>query len=159
MDKLLAALHKTLRCVKHLYGDEDGPVFIHQPLMLSDLERGLAEIERLRSFADSLVDDRVRLVRELYTARQERDEARRWARRLYRAARQAHGAILDAKRRGFTTPPLRAAYDALDQVLGDRRAAEAYAAWKADPSRGRPFEEVEAELIAEGLLDELDESD
>jgi len=47
MDKLLEALHKTLRCVKHLYGDEDGPIFIHQPLMLSDLEQGLEEIERL----------------------------------------------------------------------------------------------------------------
>ena len=43
--------------------------------------------------------------------------------------------------------------DYLDDLRAGRRAAEAYAAWKADPSRGRPFEEVEAELIAEGLLD------
>ena len=43
--------------------------------------------------------------------------------------------------------------DELDDLRAGRRAVEAYEGWKADPSRGRPFEEVEAELIAEGLLD------
>ncbi len=42
----------------------------------------------------------------------------------------------------------------LDDLRAGRRAAEAYEAWKADPSRGTPWEEVEAELIAEGLLDD-----
>jgi prevent-host-death family protein len=41
----------------------------------------------------------------------------------------------------------------LDDLRASRRAAEAYAAWQADPGRGRPWEEVEAELVAEGLLD------
>jgi len=43
--------------------------------------------------------------------------------------------------------------DELDDLRAARRAAEAYEAWKADPDRGRPWEEVEAELVAEGLLD------
>ena len=43
--------------------------------------------------------------------------------------------------------------DELDDLRAARRAAQAYEAWKNDPSRGRPWEEVEAELIAEGLLD------
>jgi PHD/YefM family antitoxin component YafN of YafNO toxin-antitoxin module len=43
--------------------------------------------------------------------------------------------------------------DELDDLRAARRAAEAYEAWKSDRSRGRPWEEVEAELVAEGLLD------
>jgi PHD/YefM family antitoxin component YafN of YafNO toxin-antitoxin module len=43
--------------------------------------------------------------------------------------------------------------DQLDDLRAARRAAEAYEAWKNDRGRGRPWEEVEAELIAEGLLD------
>ncbi len=46
--------------------------------------------------------------------------------------------------------------DELDDLRAGRRAAEAYEAWKADPGRGRPWEEVEAELVAEGLLDARD---
>ena len=42
----------------------------------------------------------------------------------------------------------------LDDLRAGRRAAAVYEAWKKDPSRARPWEEVEAELIAEGLLDE-----
>lgn len=49
-------------------------------------------------------------------------------------------------------------YVALQEKIGDlratRRAAEAYEAWKQDPGRAKPWEEVEAELVAEGLLDE-----
>jgi hypothetical protein len=44
--------------------------------------------------------------------------------------------------------------EALDEVRAARRAARAYAAWKKDPSRARPYEEFHAELVAEGLLDE-----
>ncbi len=43
--------------------------------------------------------------------------------------------------------------DELDDLRAARRAAETYEAWKRDRSRGRPWEEVEAELVAEGLLD------
>jgi prevent-host-death family protein len=42
----------------------------------------------------------------------------------------------------------------LEDRRADRRAIEAYEEWKRDPSTARPFEEFEAELIAEGLLDE-----
>ena len=49
-------------------------------------------------------------------------------------------------------------YLALQEELLDlraaRRAAAAYEAWKQDPSLGRPWEEIEQELAAEGLLDE-----
>jgi PHD/YefM family antitoxin component YafN of YafNO toxin-antitoxin module len=44
----------------------------------------------------------------------------------------------------------------LDDLRAARRAAEAYEAWKQEPSRARPWQEVEEELIAEGLLDEAD---
>jgi PHD/YefM family antitoxin component YafN of YafNO toxin-antitoxin module len=43
--------------------------------------------------------------------------------------------------------------DELDDLRAARRAAEAYEAWKNDPSRARSWEEIEAELVAEGLLD------
>ncbi|MBN1318701.1 MAG: type II toxin-antitoxin system Phd/YefM family antitoxin [Anaerolineales bacterium] len=43
--------------------------------------------------------------------------------------------------------------DELDDLRAARRAAEAYQVWKEQPGRGRPWEEVEAELVAEGLLD------
>jgi len=133
MDKLLEALHKNLQRVKHRGREGDVPIFLHEPLMLSDLEQGLAEIKNLRSFADDLIDDRVRLVHELCVAREERDEARRWARHLYRVARQAQEAILDLGRRTcdsyeYKTTNWRQylgtnmldAYDALDQVLGGK---------------------------------------
>lgn len=49
-------------------------------------------------------------------------------------------------------------YEALLEELEDLRdgrlAQIAYEEWKRDPSTARPWEEVEAELIAEGLLDE-----
>lgn len=43
--------------------------------------------------------------------------------------------------------------DDLDDLRAARRAAVAYEAWKRDPSLGRPYSEVRAELVAEGLLD------
>ena len=42
----------------------------------------------------------------------------------------------------------------IDDLRAARRTAEAYEAWRQDPSRATPWEEVEEELIAEGLLDE-----
>lgn len=42
----------------------------------------------------------------------------------------------------------------IDDLRATRRAAEAYEAWKQDPGRAKPWEGVEAELVAEGLLDE-----
>jgi len=48
-------------------------------------------------------------------------------------------------------------YDALREELDDlraaRRAAVAVAAWERDPSLGRPYAEIRAELVTEGLLD------
>ena len=41
-----------------------------------------------------------------------------------------------------------------DDARAARRAAEAYEAWKQDPSLTRPWDEVEAELVTEGLLDD-----
>ena len=49
-------------------------------------------------------------------------------------------------------------YEALMEELEDLRdgrlAVAAYEEWKRDPSTARPYEEIRAELIAEGLLDE-----
>lgn len=42
----------------------------------------------------------------------------------------------------------------LDDVRAARRAAAAYEAWKQNPSVGRPWKEVEQELLDDGLLDE-----
>jgi PHD/YefM family antitoxin component YafN of YafNO toxin-antitoxin module len=44
----------------------------------------------------------------------------------------------------------------LDDLRAARRAAEAYEAWKQEPGRARPWDEIEEELIAEGLLDDAD---
>ncbi len=48
-------------------------------------------------------------------------------------------------------------YEALIEELVDlragRRAQAALEAWRAEPGRGRPYAEVRAELVAEGLLD------
>ncbi len=41
----------------------------------------------------------------------------------------------------------------LDDLRATRGAAVAYEAWKQDPSLGRPWDEIEAELVDEGLLD------
>ena len=43
-----------------------------------------------------------------------------------------------------------------DDVRAAWRAAAAYEAWKQDPRLARPWEEIEAELVAEGLLDHDD---
>jgi len=51
-------------------------------------------------------------------------------------------------------PDYEAILEALEDIRADRRAVEAYEEWKRDPSTARPFAEFEAELIAEGLLDE-----
>jgi len=63
---------------------------------------------------------------------EQRNDARRWARRLYRVARQAQEAILDLGRRtcyayeykesnwrGYLGANMLDAYDALDKVLGE----------------------------------------
>ena len=42
----------------------------------------------------------------------------------------------------------------LDDLRAGRRASVAHEAWKRDPSRGRPYSEIRAELVAEGLLRE-----
>ena len=44
--------------------------------------------------------------------------------------------------------------DELDDIRAARRAAAAYEAWLQDPSLGRPMEEVEKGLKAEGLFDD-----
>lgn len=44
--------------------------------------------------------------------------------------------------------------DQLDELLADQRAIAAYEEWQQDPSTARPWADIEAELIAEGLLDE-----
>lgn len=44
--------------------------------------------------------------------------------------------------------------DELDDLRAARRAAAAYEEWKRDPSTARPYEEIRAELIRDGLLDE-----
>jgi hypothetical protein len=43
--------------------------------------------------------------------------------------------------------------ETIDEWYAGQRAAAAYEAWKKDPSRGRPWDEVEAELVAEGVFD------
>ncbi len=49
-------------------------------------------------------------------------------------------------------------YEALLEELEDLRdvryAVAAYEEWLQDPSTARPYEDIRAELIAEGLLDE-----
>jgi prevent-host-death family protein len=42
----------------------------------------------------------------------------------------------------------------LEELRAARRAAAAYEEWKQTPDAGRPWAEIEAELIADGLLDE-----
>jgi PHD/YefM family antitoxin component YafN of YafNO toxin-antitoxin module len=42
----------------------------------------------------------------------------------------------------------------LEDLYDTQDAAAAYEEYKRDPSTARPWEEIEAELIAEGLLDE-----
>jgi prevent-host-death family protein len=42
----------------------------------------------------------------------------------------------------------------LDDLRAARRAEAAYAEWRRDPSVARPYSEVRAELVEEGLLDE-----
>ena len=48
-------------------------------------------------------------------------------------------------------------YEALQEELDDlragRRAQAAIEAWQKDPSLGRPWEEIKAEMIRDGLLD------
>lgn len=52
-------------------------------------------------------------------------------------------------------------FEALQEELEDlraaRRAIEVYEAWKRDRSIARPYSEIRAELVEEGLLDEQSE--
>jgi prevent-host-death family protein len=41
----------------------------------------------------------------------------------------------------------------LDELRAAQRAQAALERWRRDPSTARPWEEVEAELVADGLLD------
>lgn len=41
----------------------------------------------------------------------------------------------------------------LDDLRAARRAQAAYADWQRDPSLGRPWAEVKAEMVQDGLLD------
>jgi hypothetical protein len=43
--------------------------------------------------------------------------------------------------------------ETIDEWYAGQRAAAAYQEWLEDPSTARPWEEVKAEMIAEGLLD------
>jgi prevent-host-death family protein len=42
----------------------------------------------------------------------------------------------------------------LEELRAARRAEAAYREWKKDPTRGRSYAEIRAELVAEKLLDE-----
>jgi prevent-host-death family protein len=44
--------------------------------------------------------------------------------------------------------------DELDDLRAARRAAAIYEEWKRDRSSARPYAEVRAELVAEGMLDD-----
>ena len=46
-------------------------------------------------------------------------------------------------------PEFRQAYEELESI---------YEAWRRDRSLGRPYSEIRKDLVAEGLLDELDNS-
>ncbi|KXK51964.1 MAG: hypothetical protein UZ13_01520 [Chloroflexi bacterium OLB13] len=43
--------------------------------------------------------------------------------------------------------------EAIEEWYAGQRAAAAYEEWLQDPSTARPWEEVKAEMIAEGLID------
>lgn len=47
----------------------------------------------------------------------------------------------------------------LDDLRAARRAQAAYEEWKQDPSTARPYSEIRDELVAEGLLDKLEDDD
>lgn len=44
--------------------------------------------------------------------------------------------------------------DALEDLRDGREAQQAYEEWKRDPSLGRPYDEIRAEWVAQGRLDE-----
>jgi prevent-host-death family protein len=44
--------------------------------------------------------------------------------------------------------------DELVDLRAARRAAKEYEEWKKDPSTGRPYDQVRAELVRDDLLDE-----
>lgn len=44
--------------------------------------------------------------------------------------------------------------EAIEEWYADQRASAEYEEWKRDPSTARPWAEVEADLIAEGVIDE-----
>lgn len=43
--------------------------------------------------------------------------------------------------------------DELEELREAERVAAAYAAWKDDPTRARPYSEIRAELLTEGKID------
>ncbi len=86
------------------------------------------------------------------------DQARlRW-RRILEAARAGNDTIIEH----YDTPTavvipyedFMALQDELDDLRAGRRAQAALEAWRRDPSLGMPLAEVEAQLRAEGLLDD-----
>jgi prevent-host-death family protein len=44
--------------------------------------------------------------------------------------------------------------DEIEDLRAARRAEAVLESWRQNPSRARPYEEVRAELVADGLLDE-----
>jgi prevent-host-death family protein len=48
--------------------------------------------------------------------------------------------------------------DQLDDMRAARRAQAIYEEWKSDPSSARPYAEFRAELVAEGALDEYNQT-
>ena len=76
---------------------------------------------------------------------------------------QIHHLVLDVYNEREMTLPIRITepqrkdsllQEELDELAAERRAFAAYQEWPPDPSTAKPWEEVKAELIAEGLMDE-----
>jgi len=82
--------------------------------LLEEIRGAWENLVRERDHWQEVATLRERTIEQLL---EERDEARYWATRLHQVAEQSREAILDARRRGFTTPPLRAACDTLDKAL------------------------------------------
>ena len=51
-------------------------------------------------------------------------------------------------------PFIQVSREALDELHAAQRAKDAYVEWQEDPTTARPYEEVRAEMVAEGRLNE-----